>query len=200
MGISLAYLFGIKGYDEKLKERLDRSNLRAGLFVTGFVACVEIWMILRTLGIAFYGSIPKTMEWVINHLRVYVILLFSSLFTFVYSYRGVNGKGGGHTVNMIVQTVYSFIGMAFGLYVSHHDYSIKEQLLCFVTMLVFATCVYVWRPIYSLLINTVCTLALVYVCNSIDPISSATKINLFTAWMAINIASVRAYHGIRGDR
>jgi len=51
----------------------------------------------------------------------------------------------------VLMVVFSTACILFGIYVSYGNYADGEQILCFLTMVIFAMCLFVWRPWISII-------------------------------------------------
>ncbi|MBR6328846.1 MAG: hypothetical protein IKR68_04270 [Lachnospiraceae bacterium] len=189
-------LLGFSGYGEAEKGRLIRSNINSSLYLSIIVILVELWMIFRIFKIAYFGDEHRTLEWVLIHLKLYVVLLAAGISVLVHALyvrwkNRVNRKAA-----LTIQCIFVAISMAFGIYIAYMDLQNGEQMLCFITMLVFSVCVYVWRPFVTIIISSASIVILYFLCKSYGGFTLATQINLFTTWLAVNLAGIRAYHGI----
>ena len=168
--------------------------MKAVIYMSVFIVFVELWMIERIITIVLFDSEPRTTRWIITHLRSYVILLSAAVFMLVHATRYLKGKRLSHSTNLIILAVYSAICIYFGMYVSYLDYIKGEQILSFITMILFSCCLLVWRPIISFIVLSATFLLFYHICSNEVPATVATNINLFTTWMACLMISISMYH------
>ena len=90
---------------------------------------------------------------------------------------------------------FSVICLGFGIYISGLDYAGGKQILTFLTMELYVTCLLVWKPYVSFIIlsatflffynNTIMTQNMEF--------QTGDKINLFMFWISIFMTSVSIY-------
>ncbi len=185
---------GLGEHDEYIKDYIEDTNMRSIKYMCSFVIFVEAWMIFRTIKIILFGGEDRTFEWIVVHMRLYSILLTASVVMLWYSitYKK-NGVRRSHETTMVWKLVYTGICMGFGIYVSYLDYAKGEQIMGFLTMILFVACLLVWRPFISLTILSFDFLLFFYLCNRAVPASIATKVNMFTTWVAMMMIALGNY-------
>ncbi len=190
---------GLYKHTEYERNYLDDTNTSASVYMSVVVIVLETWMILRLIGVAADGS--RTAEWIISHFIAYFILWVSAVAVLAYSIGFLMGKIKNRTAGRIMRIILSIVCVIFGMYISRHDYMKGEQILTFLTMLVFVACIFTWRPIVSLLILTL-SYGIFYLLID-NPIagdempfvhaSTATRINFFIMWISVLMVSLSVY-------
>ena len=185
---------GLGEHDEYIKDYIEDTNMRSIKYMCSFVIFVEAWMILRTMKIIFFGGEDRTFEWIVVHMRLYLILMTASVIMLWYSmtYKK-NGIRRSHELTIVWKLVYTGICMGFGIYVSYLDYVKGEQVMSFLTMILFGACLLVWRPFISLTILTVDFAIFYYLCDRAVPATIATRVNMFTTWVAMMMIALSNY-------
>ncbi|MBR6218077.1 MAG: EAL domain-containing protein [Eubacterium sp.] len=101
-----------------------------------------------------------------------------------------------------LNVIFALICLGFGIETSVYDVSKERQILCFVTMAIYAACLLIWKPYASFIILSVFFL---YFYHEWEPIMKANEsphaqkileanqINYFTFWIALVMVSVSIY-------
>lgn len=82
---SIKKFFGLERFTKYTSEYFDRSNIRSSLYVASVVVVLEIWMILSTLFLQFFGNLNRSKSWLITHITSYSILLISAAALLIFS-------------------------------------------------------------------------------------------------------------------
>ncbi|MBQ8941977.1 MAG: bifunctional diguanylate cyclase/phosphodiesterase [Firmicutes bacterium] len=182
------------------KNYIDDTNTMAGIYMSVVVIVLETWMLLRLGFVARDGS--RSAEWIAGHFAAYAALWTTALVTLIYSVRFLKKKTQNRLEGRFLRMVFGTICVLFGMYISQHDYARGEQILTFLTMLVFVACLYAWRPWSAFLMLTF-SYGLFYLMldgrvplGSLMPesrASDATRINLFIMWISVFMVSVSIY-------
>ena len=131
---------GLYKHSQYEKDYLDDANTSAGIYMSVVVIVLETWMILRLIGVAAEGS--RSAEWIMSHFIAYLILWISAAAVLAYSVGFFKGYTKNRTAGRIMRAVLSAVCVLFGMYISRHDYMKGEQILTFLTMLVFVGCIF----------------------------------------------------------
>ena len=98
--------------------------------------------------------------------------------------------------------IFALICLGFGCETSVYDVSKERQILCFVTMVIYAACLLIWKPYVSIIIISV---AFNYFYSDWEPIMKANEspyaqkileanqINYLTFWIALVMVSISIY-------
>ncbi|MBR6486806.1 MAG: EAL domain-containing protein [Lachnospiraceae bacterium] len=184
---------GLEKHDPYINDYVEETNMRSMKYMCAFVIFVEAWMILRIVKMTLFGGEERTVEWIVVHFRLYIVLLLASIAMMWYAITYKNGRKRTHSVTLIWKVVYTAICAGFGMYVSYLDYIKGEQVMSFLTMILFVACLIVWRPFISLIILTVSYGSFYYVCNRAVPATIATNVNMFTTYVAMLMVSLGNY-------
>ncbi len=192
-------LFGFTEYDPYVRDYIEERNMKALMYICSFVIFVETWMIFRIFRIVVFGAENRSVEWVNVHLWLYVILLASSIAMIWYAITSLRGRKRPYRVTRIWKIVFTVICTAFGMYVSYLDYVKGEQIMSFLTMILFVACLLIWRPWVSILILTASFGLFYYMCDRKVPASVATDVNMFTTYVAMVMISFTSFHQCRSE-
>ncbi|MBQ8923860.1 MAG: EAL domain-containing protein [Lachnospiraceae bacterium] len=184
---------GFQPYDEYQKEYYIRTNLQSGIYLCIIVSVLEIWMLYNVFKNMITHEIARTTRWYVSHISSYCVLLFMALIMLWYAISYLRGKSLSRRVGSFLICTFSLICVLFGMYISRMDFSKGEQVLSFLTMMIFVGCLFAWRPWISLLINGISFLAFYYIMADVGNISYALKINYFIIFISIFSVSINTY-------
>ncbi len=176
-----------------IEEYLFRSNMRAVVYMSVIVILLEIWMIARLTRIVII-SWPRSFEWLFSHYRNYVILLSAAVVALIYAIRFLRGKTANRMLGKGILWLFSFICIVFGIQTGVASYAGGEQVLSFITMVVFVFCILYWRPLQSFLFSSLTFTAFYFMIDAVKPATEATQINLLTLWISTFMIAMSAYH------
>ncbi|MCR5357591.1 MAG: EAL domain-containing protein [Lachnospiraceae bacterium] len=184
---------GLDDQDPYIKDYIEESNMRSAKYMCTFVIFVEAWMILRIVKMLLFGGEERTIEWIVVHFRLYIVLLAASVAMMWYALTYAKGRKRTHGVTLVWKVAYTAICTGFGMYVSYLDYIKGEQMMSFLTMILFVACLLVWRPFVSLILLTVSYGTFYYICDKAVPATIATNVNMFTTYVAMLMISIGNY-------
>ena len=194
MGEKLKRWIGLSEHSSYVRRYIDTSNMKAIVCMSVFVIFVEVWMMIRIVRIILFDVEPRTPEWIATHMRLYLVLFGTSIIMLVIALLYLRGKHMTHRRLITVMSIYTTVCVGFGMYVSYLDYIKGEQILSFLTMILFVGCLVVWRPYVSIVMLTAAFGIFYIVCDKAMPATVATDINLFTTWVAAIMISVGNYN------
>ncbi len=189
----IEHAVGLEKYSDYVRNYFHRTNLIATIYMASVIIVLETWMLL--LMIHYYVTGSRTTQWLFSHTVNYVLLISIAILVLIYSIRYIRGKTVNHVFGYISIGLLCLGSIIFGINVSRVDYSKGEQILCFVTMMIFSLCILTWRPIvfFSLLSSSFLVMAGIMISETGEPLSVATKINFFTLWVAMLMLGLEVY-------
>ena len=128
-----------------------------------------------------------------------VLIIVYLTYEFLYSDRS---QRRASIYGQFLNVIFALICLGFGIETSVYDVSKERQILCFVTMAIYAACLLIWKPYASFIILSVFFL---YFYHEWEPIMKANEsphaqkileanqINYFTFWIALVMVSVSIY-------
>ena len=191
--LNIKRYLGLEPFSPTEKKYLDRANAISGIFLSVVVIVLESWMISKVAHNFFFNTKVRTIEWLVRHLSSYTVLLISGIGVLVYSVLELKGKSFPPIIGRIVRYGFSFICLAFGIYIGYLDYAKGSQAFAFATILIFVFGFLIWRPLSAFIMLTASCLIFLHWCDNAVSISEGMKINTFTMWLALLITSVNAY-------
>ncbi|MBR1567638.1 MAG: EAL domain-containing protein [Lachnospiraceae bacterium] len=191
--------FGLEKPDPFVRQYFFESNIRSSLYMTVVVIVLEVWMIFNMLKMMITGNPPRTTTWFIQHGISYATLLVTGVALLIYAIRFIRGKNPSKTLGNALIIIFSVVCILFGVYISYLDYVKGEQILAFLMMIIYVCGLYVWHPLASLLITSISFGGFYLLCNAAAPASYATKVNLFTVWIAVFMVSLSIFQQKRRE-
>ena len=163
------------------------------------IAAYEIWLLIR------YD--PATVP--ARSLHNYICNLISGIgvavFSLMFLYDGKAGKDRP-VQSTLLRYLFAFTGIAFGIILSANAYVRGEQIMAFLTMEMFVSCMMIWRPLSGFGVLTVSYLIFfgelnkLLAFNSPDGLPGLTEssvINGFTLWISTLMFCIANYNKIR---
>ena len=190
---SLKKFLGIEKFTKYTNEYFDHSNIRSSLYVASIVVVLEFWMICSTLFFQYVGELNRSKQWLIVHLVSYFVLFLSALVLLIYSILHQKKIVQNRGIWWSIRFIFSLVSIGFGIYISYLDYLKGEQFITLMTMTLLVFCFTVWRPLYSILFLSSSYLFFFLLCNSANPASYATKVNLTIVFIVILLSANNNY-------
>ncbi|MCR5789551.1 MAG: EAL domain-containing protein [Lachnospiraceae bacterium] len=195
MGEKIKELIGLKKNSPYVESYLRNANIKSSIYMSTVVIVLEIWMILRVLiKYIILSDTSRDFAWIVQHMYSYFILLTMGILMLLYAikYLKTKGKVSKSLGNGLI-IAFSAICLGFGIYISVLDYAGSKQILTFLTMELYVTCLLVWKPYVSFIILGF-TFELFYlICSNMTEFQTGDKINLFMFWISILMTSVSIY-------
>lgn len=167
------------------------------------VAAFEVWRL--TL---YPGSGKKTQD-----LLNYIILLSAAIIMISFSFVMLKNGSDKKWQSLTVMYVFSFVCINFGIIISVNGYAKGEQMLTFLTMVLYVVCLLVWRPVWGFIVLTASYLVFYYRISGMLDLSTVgkftgtvdftlyktglgdgIKINGFTMWLSTLIFCIANYN------
>lgn len=190
---SLKRFFGIEKFSKYTNEYFDHSNILSSLYVASLVVILEFWMICSTLFFQFVGDLNRSTQWLFIHIGSYIVLLISALVLLIYSILHLKKIVKNRFVWWTIRFLFSIVALGFGIYISYLDYLKGEQFITLMTMTILVFCFTVWRPIFSVLYLTISYGLFFFICNSQNPTTYATNVNLTIVLIVILLSAINSY-------
>ena len=170
------------------------ANMQTAAYMSFVIIGLEVWMIVSLFMELATGERARTTLWFVQHLSAYILLLSAAAFLFIHAFKYTHGKSSNYKRGTYALVLFSVVSVAFGIYISYLDYVKGEQILTFMTMIIFVTCLIAWKPVISFLIMTVSFILFYVVLELGHEATYATQINLFITWVSLIMASFGVYY------
>lgn len=175
-----------------------KSQLAARIVAVAAVSLDVIMMIrfiYRNLGEMSGLTIFWGMKY---HLVLFALSLMFLLYELMYAGKGKRSDLYGQWMNVL----FTLICLGFGVETSLYDLSKSRQILCFVTMVIFAVFMLIWRPYVSILILGVAFLYFYWLWHPLlleldianeGRVLEGDTINYFMLWIVMAMVSISIY-------
>ena len=186
-----------------VENQLREADVRGALFLTGVVTIVEIWMLLRYVKNWVLPGEVETLGEFFHYTKDYWLLLIASLLLFTYSSLYLRGKASRlKKFSGAFIFLYYLFAMYFGITTAQHDFSRGRMIICFLTFLMYATIICIWRPYTSILLVCAFGFGFLWLLNNrtFDKagnalhLSEGDTINYITFMLVLFILSISVYY------
>ena len=179
------------------------ANIRSTFFMALIIIVLESWMIIRFIKKYVLTGQYATFELFFKYSKNYWLLLLIGVFMLVYSvlYTG-NKISRSPFISIGLTVMFTGVCVYFGWKVSESDFSKGRMILCFLTMVLYAACLLIWRPYISIIMLSVIGIAYI---NYLDiygvdlegnhkGVLEADMINYATFFISLIAVVVSIYH------
>ena len=189
--------WGLTKQSDYVQKYIHNSNMRAAVYMSFIVICLETWMILslaRTIMDSAAAGKPRDFAWIVNHGAWYVVLLGVAIVVLMHAIRYMKGKVSSTRAGVILLILFSVACLVFGTHFGNNSYVKGDQMLAFVTMTLFVFGLLIWKPI-PVLAASVLTFGgyYLYIDHNL-PANYGLQVNLFTLWISTLVVALAAYH------
>ena len=179
------------------------ANIRSTFFMALIIIVLESWMIIRFIKKYVLTGQYATFELFFKYSKNYWLLLFIGVFMLIYSTLYTNNKiKRSPFISTGLTILFTGVCTYFGWKVSESDYSKGRMILCFLTMILYAACLLIWRPYISIIMLSV--IGITYI-NYLDVygvdlegnhkgVLEADMINYATFFISLIAVVVSIYH------
>ena len=194
----ILFLFSLR-YGNHIKNR------SLGRVVSVAVLVLDLVMIIRYMVKNASGMSGALLVWGIK----YQIILFAlALMYLIYELRFSDRDVKDDVYGQVLNVLFAVICLGFGVETSVYDVSKSRQILCFITMIIFAACMLIWRPYVSIIILGVSfiyfyrlwypSLYALDVANE-GKVLEGDSINYFMFWIVMVMVSISIYQQRRHE-
>ena len=200
MGEKISKMLGLDRKSERQKAFFDDANAYAGIYMSIVIISLELFMIGSLIHNVWFESQKRTTEWVIQHLSAYLVLITMAVLLLVFCIRYRKGHWR-HSTNWgkLVMIIFSGVCLVFGMYISYLDFGKNEQILTFLTMILFAVCLLNWRPFVTFFVLSLTFIGFYIMMGWTGEITYATTINYWIYWVSILMVAISIYHQRRSE-
>ena len=139
-------------YTHAVKKGLDpKKNLIINLSFSGISVLYTFFLFKETLA---WDSTSNALGSSLL-ITIYVLSCFVGLAIIAYSLLFYLKKQNNVILLNAIMILFTMMVIAFGVKVSYSDYISKnpKEIICFLTMVIFGSCLLIWRPYISILLN-----------------------------------------------
>ena len=173
----LKRILGFERLHPDIQFFLDKGNLGIAKVITFLIMLLEAVLFLNTF---FYdiGPDQDPAKWLLYHRSLYAFIFFAAAQLFAYAI--IHSRKNAKFSRFALNTSLSFFFLAmiiFGISITIKDYVQNEQILVFITVELFVTCMFMVKPYLAIIMILVPFGTFYYLMEISIGVSSATKIN-----------------------
>jgi len=193
---------GFENHSKYVRDYFYNANIRASIYMSIVVVVLEVWMIIRLTHTIIRDHLQSQFKILFEkYYSNYIILCFTGLIVLLFALRYIRGKTGNKALGTALKWIFTFVCIYFGIKISINDYLKGEQILTFLTMLMFALCLLTWKPFAAFLISSFSYLYFYYRIDQMVAMNTgekgttlATQINLFIMWISTMMVCIANYN------
>ncbi len=187
--------------DEYTRAFVYESNMRATIYMSAVVICLEIWMIFSLTDNVLNSGKQRSFQWLVSHYAWYVVLLIMGVVMLVFAVRYFRKGKPFQWTGVALLWVFSGVCIVFGIHFGLNSYVKNEQILAFLTMVIFVFCILTWKPLAAFVLSTAAFGAFFWLMLNETEIemTMGNSVNLLTMWISTFMVALAAYQGRRSE-
>lgn len=131
------------------------ANVRSAAYMSFVVIALELWMVVRYIDKYVLAGKVKDIGEFFYWTKSYWIFMGCALAVFIYSLMYLSGKIKRYRQLSNLWTVgLGMVCLYFGMITSFSDFEKGKMITCFLTMVMYAGCLLIWRPYISVIMLT----------------------------------------------
>lgn len=175
----IIYIFGFYKNPPYIEDRLKEADVRSSIYLTVTVIGMEIWMLVRYVKKYVITGKCATVGIFFKYTYGYWILLGSAILLLIYSSLYMLGKLKVlKRFSRPIIFIYFCVGIYFGINTSLVDFSKGKMIICFLSMSMYMTFIFVVRPYISLILMLVAGNGFIYIIDKYAYDKAGNKISL----------------------
>lgn len=193
---SIKKTLGLERLHPEIQYFLDQANLSIAIPGSFLVMLVELLAFINTFFYKFSEG-QDVAKWLLYHRSLYIFLFFSAAQLFIYaSYHKLTKKEFSR-VKLDISILFFVIALLiFANFISINDYIKNEQILVFITIELFVSCLFMIKPYFAILLIIIPFSIFYYLMVTTVGVSSATKINypiIMIFFVLVNVVRYQQY-------
>lgn len=175
----IIYIFGFYKNPSYIEDRLKEADVRSSIYLTVTVIGMEIWMLIRYVKKYVITGKCATVGVFFKYTYGYWILLGSAILLLIYSSLYMLGKLKVlKRFSRPIIFIYFCIGIYFGINTSLVDFSKGKMIICFLSMSMYMTFIFVVRPYISLILTLIAGYGFIYIIDRYAYDKAGNKVSL----------------------
>lgn len=177
------------------------SNMRASIYMSVVVICLEIWMIASLTDSVLRGGKERSFQWMVDHYAWYVALLAMGVAMLVYAVRYFRRGKAFRWGGVALLWAFSLVCIVFGVHFGLNSYVKNEQILAFLTMVIFVFCILTWKPLPAFFFSVASFGGFYWLMLNQTGIemTHGNSVNLLTMWISTFMVALAAYQQRRSE-
>ena len=193
---SIKKTLGLDKLHPEIQYFLDSANLSIAIPGTFIVMLVELFAFINTFFYTFKEGQDPT-KWLLYHRSLYTFLFLAAAQLFAYAVYHKKTQKQFSRFKLDASILFFIVALLFfGVFISTNDYIKHEQILVFITIELFVSCLFMIKP-YLAIIFIIIPFSIFYYFMVITVgVSSATKINypiIMIFFILVNVVRYQQY-------
>lgn len=145
-----------------IEEHLAEANIKSLKYISAICFCIEVWMLIRFFTkYVMTGRVTAAGE-MISATFGYWALLIASALLFLYSCKYLKGQLDRlKRSSRLFTFLYFSLGVSFGVVTAVRDLRDGRMIICYLTMLLLVSMVFIWRPFISVIMTALCSVGFI---------------------------------------
>lgn len=183
--------------DPELREYMDHTNMRAGLYVGIMVAVSELAVAISAIpySIRHVSEFNRT-QWLITHLTAYIGLMLISTYLAVYSYQYLKGKSRNHVASVTAVTMFGMATVLFGAFITYGSFEKHGHIFFFVASVFSIAGLFVYNPIFTIvfIIGSFVGFEMFLERMMVAPFPPGVRVNYYSTLFALLVLGISHYN------
>ena len=163
---SIRLFLGFYRNPPSIEEHLKAADVNSMMWLSGVTCFLEIVFLIRFLIKYVASGIYTTSDEIIHYSYGYIILCISSLLLHIYCLEYKKGRLKYiKKFSRVFAFLYIIIGIYFGIITTLSDIHKGRMITCFLSMFLFLTLIFIYRPYMSILLISFFGLGFIYIVN-----------------------------------
>ena len=187
---------GLDKLHPEIQYFLDSANLSIAIPGTFIVMLVELLAFILTFFHTFKeGQDPS--KWLLYHRALYIFLFLAASQLFIYAVYHKRTNKPFTRLKLDASILFFIIALLFfGIFISTNDYIKHEQILVFITIELFVSCLFMIKPYLAILLILIPFSVFYYLMVTTAGVSGATKVNypiIMIFFILVNVVRYQQY-------
>ena len=193
---SIKKFLGLEKMHPEVQYFLDSANLSIAVPGSFLVMLVEFFAFVMTFFHTFSNE-QDAFRWLLYHRSLYIFLFLSAAQLFIYAvYHKRTGKPFSRLKLDASVLFFVFALLVFAHFISIDDYIKHEQILVFITIELFVSCLFMIKPYLAIILIVVPFCTFYYLMATTAGVSNATMINypvIMIFFILVNVVRYQQY-------
>ena len=193
---SIKKILGLEKLHPDIQFFLDYANISIAIPGSFLVMLVELLAFVNTFFYKFSDG-QNAAKWLLSHRSLYIFLFLSAVQLFIYAFYHKRTKKEFSRLKLDLSILFFIIALlVFANFISINDYIKHEQILVFITIELFVSCLFMIKPYLAIILIIIPFSVFYYLMVTTIGVSSATKVNypiIMIFFILVNVVRYQQY-------
>ena len=193
---SIKKALGLNKIHPEIQYFLDYANLSIAVPGSFVVMLVELLAFINTFFYTIKDGQDPT-KWLFYHRALYLYLFIAAAQLFAYAFYHKKTHKEFSRIKLNISIIFFIVALlVFGNCISINDYINHEQILVFITIELFVSCLFMIKPYLAIIFIVIPFSVFYYLMVTTAGVSSATKVNypiIMIFFILVNVVRYRQY-------